>query len=1075
MKLGNFLSTYEDGPARPWHIKNKDKNRVRRAERNSVLWIERNIKWHVKHDQVKYQQLINNFIIKHKKNVFEIFGWKHWQLNLPEAHELQQIGNLLDWQMDIFQKYFRHVKGVILLPNAHARRDYRGIFHIRSAMVHSVPLQVPQTLVNRQQWRVQPINVYHVNEIEAIGQLANSIFEYGRFYIQAPLDKNEWIWGVGWDRSVAALAESGSLSITQHFHGKYGSVITTLTGPKAAENSFNYRQLTNQWYKRQLTNQLLKYPNVIIIAITKKKNGILVSKNVDICVMCFDEAAQKQWNDINKNNLKSIASPRIRRLNLKKEDIKAARKAHRDNRTITQTYWQERHNSLNLTPFIAVKIPSGLKPLKNSNNNRWSMDRIEEEAQNLLKKVQNTPFRFQSKADKAKLQSQLNNDNDMSMDHLDDNNANELNSNVSMNESQNANSNDQIMSQATGNSVSSDVNIHFHGSNANTNGTSVANERKSDSSFDINDELIGTSDGDHVIIVHEHNDNGNVNDDSNQNDNSNSNDGSKKHVLWGLESWKFNDGCVLTRMQEDEWKWRQTHVEAKTAQGDVLYKLDYESFALHEWNVDLPLKNNNETMEIMNTDCLFDQVNGIDYFYLENSSIPMLDESLEHMYRLFAITVQGLLFGLLQVDITDEIPSEQCRNGTYLGRKCVIQQRCSTANQIDLNCIEWDVQNGFECEPINEDVNTIDEIGSSNVIFDEQYGIHELHVLRVNLKTMMTFDNSAKNMVAGITKATGTYPCASCEAKGQDIYALPTPETMCFKSRNPSETARRAAQLNGGGHINGCKESPIYDLPVHRMAGSILHDMEGIFAVILSCAKGFINEYTGGSDAVVVLQQETSTDEIDARITEIDEKLDVLIPQYTADDESLKNKLNGSASDGMVSYLNILQKYSINEYYCMAGSVQGIMCARICKARHELVNLFKKISYVGGLLWELLMQNVNFLYTMLKHKHKCKFTNFELASLKNAYIDFYHQLIMVVRLWRSDGDLTIKPHYLMHDLEQTFVSCISNAYTDEERIENVNQLIKATLRLYMNCNGNRYGSKEMFIGRRMNNRVLSCG
>ena len=65
---------------------------------------------------------------------------------------------------------------------------------------------------------------------------------------------------------------------------------------------------------------------------------------------------------------------------------------------------------------------------------------------------------------------------------------------------------------------------------------------------------------------------------------------------------------------------------------------------------------------------------------------------------------------------------------------------------------------------------------------------------------------------------------------------------------------------------------------------------------------------------------------------------------------------------------------------------------------------------------------------MLKRKYRCKYSDFEMASMKHAYIDFYHQLVCVVRLWKEKGDLIIKPHYLLHNLEHALHLRISPAF-----------------------------------------------
>ena len=112
---------------------------------------------------------------------------------------------------------------------------------------------------------------------------------------------------------------------------------------------------------------------------------------------------------------------------------------------------------------------------------------------------------------------------------------------------------------------------------------------------------------------------------------------------------------------------------------------------------------------------------------------------------------------------------------------------------------------------------------------------------------------------------------------------------------------------------------------------------------------------------------------------------------------------------------------------------------------------------------------------MLKRKYHCKYTDFEMASMKHAYTDFYHQLVLVVRIWKEKWDLTIKPHYLLHNLEHALHLRISPVFFDEERIENCHQHVKGMKRLYHSGSGNQHGCREMLVGRRMNDRVLSSG
>ena len=84
------------------------------------------------------------------------------------------------------------------------------------------------------------------------------------------------------------------------------------------------------------------------------------------------------------------------------------------------------------------------------------------------------------------------------------------------------------------------------------------------------------------------------------------------------------------------------------------------------------------------------------------------------------------------------------------------------------------------------------------------------------------------------------------------------------------------------------------------------------------------------------------------------------------------------------------------------------MCKRICKATKELVVLAENINYVDDVLWELLLEHLNFLYLMSKRKYYDKFNLLELASMKHSYIDFYHQLVLAVEDLNNTPELCVE-------------------------------------------------------------------
>lgn len=1092
-KCGTFLSLWQtnnNNPERLWRIKNPNKDRSDRAERKSVLWIERMLKWHVKYNEIRYSQLLSNFFNKYKHEILKQFGWKHWQLSLEQAHEYQQIVGMLNWQMEASQMYFRKHKKILLYPNSKDRRTYCQQFWITSAMVHLVMLQLTKTMVKRQQLHVKNCKVYHINEIESLGQLCSSIFNYGRFFIQRPLNKNKWLYCSGWDKSVQGLIQTGCLAITKHYHGKYNSLLQTLTSENVAENESNYRELNNHWNKRELTNQMLKFPSMIIISIIHRDdNGQINSKFVQSCVMSLDIESQHAANDQNRETLSQIPSPAVENLNINQNTMQQALNVN-NSVSLTATYWQNRSKMFNLQPFLAVSLPNGFKCQSDTTKINISTNDANTRALQLLTIAKSKKYRFQAKH---------TNDNSNELDinasgiNLSDNEDVTISTNgrtqynlrnrITNDTEHNSNDNDTCMN----------VNINDYNIDINVNKNN------------INDKNISSESEYHILDEERHYDtDGEYINDNTFNNNalsdSSDDDTVASHVLHPLCRWNFNQHSRLNRMAQSDWLWKRKHCKASSLHGDRLYQLSFDLISTHIWNVELPMHGTTEIADTLSVESLFNHINGIKFVYLPHEWIPNFSYQELPINYLFGVTLQDLLIGLLQLHITSEEHDESDHLGNNNGCKSYIWQRCAFTDYIDLSCTSWNVENDFKFVNIDNNNQILDEIGNINVNFNNTYD-HQIKCNTVDLEMFMQFDNSAKNMCAGITKSTGSNPCSTCEASGQQIYSFPTPITMCFKTRNQLQTVARSLHLNPKQtHHTGCKETPIWDCPVHRYGATTLHDYEGIFKVILDCFKGYLNEYTNGDSLLVSLQdknekihnvyveltkaqdakqflseQKPVTQHVQTEIDQLTIKINQLQTQYEGMEQKWNDDLQNSENLPLQKYLQILDNHKINEYYCLAGSVQGIMCKRICQARKEIVAIAKQVDKIGGILWELLFENINFLYSMLKHKYHVKYTNFEMASMKHAYIDFYHQLVFVVRSWKTVGDLTIKPHYLLHNLEHALHLRISPAFFDEERIENCHQHVKGMKRLYHIGAGNQHGCREMLVGRRMNDRVLSSG
>ena len=59
---------------------------------------------------------------------------------------------------------------------------------------------------------------------------------------------------LGCDKSDSGIAESISAAIVPKHHGKFGSILTTLTDSKVAENYANYRAIAMLKNKQNITN-----------------------------------------------------------------------------------------------------------------------------------------------------------------------------------------------------------------------------------------------------------------------------------------------------------------------------------------------------------------------------------------------------------------------------------------------------------------------------------------------------------------------------------------------------------------------------------------------------------------------------------------------------------------------------------------------------------------------------------------------------------------------------------------------------------------------------------------------------
>ena len=563
-------------------------------------------------------------------------------------------------------------------------------------------------------------------------------------------------------------------------------------------------------------------------------------------------------------------------------------------------------------------------------------------------------------------------------------------------------------------------------------------------------------------------------------------------------------------MVYSDWLWRCKHVSSSRVQGDMLYILSYAAIIVNQANEHLP-KMSGESQKMLKWDDLVDDKHGIEHFWLDNSIVPESDifGSDDEKYYLFAICDGNEINCLLQCYMPRRQLTGQDSDPNVDNRKFIIQQRRQLRQNLSIHTMEWSWDDDEEehnlqpaAIPLEKNMNVLNEVIDTHSTDGGKIGDKKSKLLffRVIFDPYLELDNKAQNLCSGISTHACNNPCSTCTASKQSIYSFPTPTVMSFSSRTTADTITKTALKPDNVNNNvGCQRVPIFDVPVHRQGPTTMHDFSGTICVIINTFQDFVALETAGQQEIEVnikelreLQKDfgqithlqdlqknvtkSGSEEAEARVAQNQTRLAGLIRQYNLKLQAWQLRMETCETNNHAcKFLQIMQKYHINLHYCMSGSLQGTMCGRICKAIEELITLAKEVDYASGILWEHLFVNLDFVYIMTKKNHSQRYDNIDLASIKYAYINLYHQILIVVGLWKSKGKCGMKIHYLMHDIEHCFRDFMSNSRRDDERFENVNQHAINGMTLYQGWNGNRYGCKEYFMARRLNGRVLSCG
>ena len=1031
---------YIQGCIPPWPMLQHQQNRGERAMNKSAKFIEDTMQWHVSRiaqstieNNMCYQQLLSRIVQRNNTILNQNHGIKSITMNQQQTNDLQYKMNLSHGQMDVLQKHVRASKNKILLTNRSKMNDFRKKFDLDTAEVHKLFLQVVQHLVKKSQMPLQECNVYHCDKFEAFEALIQAAIDRSKFSIPQPLCQSQILLEISYDKSSAGLIESVAAGVTTNFHGKYGSIITTLAPDKIKESYNNYRELAIHWNKQENTNCLLRFPSIIVLACVYKHNDNSVCANTRVVMLYMTENIQNAVNDRYQTELANIESPSTVDFVIDKTDIEKLLIMPKDT-SPTADYWKKINSMIHLPAFYAVALPDGINTPAINNQQLSNGANIINQSWKLWNIAKN---------------------NDCSDDSSSESDSDNEGGIVELNSANNVS---QAEQRKPGIRVSSSSDNNNNSSDDNNN-----NNNNDDIDHDLVDET---------------------------------------HILHDLNEYIWNANSNLTRMTESAWNWQCTHVTCAKLQGNIMYLLKYEAIFGNENNTMLPNENNQH--EMLYSKRLF-QNDGFLHFWLHDNKIP--EENINNNEYFFAICDSKTIFGILQCFMTQQIETNDVNNPNYNNRKFVIQQRRELKHELNIDDLSIFADFCQQDRPypvsLNDNLDDLKNIIPSVVDGNNCAKCHvsgELKIFRYDGDGYIEFDNKARNTNFGFSTSSCNNPCATCNASKQAIRSFPTPVTMSFESRSTADTIAKVAMKDENAiHNMGCQKVPIYDAPVHKQGPTPMHNAQGEFAVGCNTFEGFICACSNG-DTLLKMEQEQlkqiqakyerishlqdlkhnedkiNSPDIAATIRANDQELAQLSREYDLELQNWQQRMQTTfANNHKSKFLQIMQKYHINLYYCMDNSVQGKMCQRICKARKEIVSLAKEIDFTSGILWEHFWENLTFVYTMTKRQKNTKYNIVDLATLKQAYINLYHQTLLIVKLWRQKGKSGMKIHYTMHDIEHCMRMFMSNGRHDDERFEAVNQHCQESAKLYQGWNGNRHGCKQLFVARRLNARALSCG
>ena len=1050
--MNQALHAFNKLPPVPW--KCKQKNRGSKAVHRSLLYILSVIIWHCVNDD-NYKQLIGCLI----DHLQEKQGKINPDLTSEQGNQMMQQANLTFNQMRKIRRLLRQYRGKMVLASEQSIKEIHWGTQMLTGEVHAIVLELTKSEKNKRQHIPNyKTEVYHCNTMEAICKLIDATFRLNQFYIEKPLTPHEFTLQIGWDKSEGGLAESICVNIRAKYHGKYHSIVTTLTDDKIQENYSNYREIAKNWHKDDISNKLCLLPNVILVVQYVQEEDAIVSKLIKSFVMTIDSNQQKSLDAKERDRLNSIQSPAAVQTQIQETDMTNALNGSNCS-VLTQNFWIKKLQMPYIKSLCCVQLPLDLANRIDTKYSETEQKRINEQA---------IKWQMKQETDVSDTDEQSNRSDSDGSDSEHVSNA---------------------RARARGFKYDLRTLWRQKGSNSSDGSVTVVT-RDTESWCEEDEEQYPTDDGDHYY--------------QSNSDSSVATEQDIIETVHPLHRFHFNAGSVLNRMVESEWNQRCSHVAASDLQQSKIYAISLSlianDFRNNPTNSDILLVNGVKCDQMITCDLLFDCYNGLRFFWLSHVLIPKPHvRRQDKMTTLMIVenqTVHGIIIVLIEAWDPTKIPWQQQENRLHDGSYCkaVILARSRNWEGMTVSDVIW--QKCLTDRYINQskDFQLFTKIAHSDVGYESDM-MHCTVFFSVELETYMQWDNKGKNICAGIATSASNYPCSVCYASKNQIKQKPTPDQFVFQSRNYAESVKYAlSKKRYQNNVMGCQLSPIYDIPVHKRSPTTLHENEGIYAVIISTLRDCIIEITGGTSDVDMkdacaqadvlekqyekivriqdlLECNNKLNENTVNTDELKQELQTLKAQYVNDHTNFETQLrNRETNDALVEFYGIMSKYKIELYYVMSGSVKGAVCGRFNNAAKDICDFLSKYDQSVSVVWEMLIDNVTYIYNMMKHKHKKQFTFMDQCTLKQAYLDLYYQLIVVVNKWRQDGSIGIKIHYLMHDLEHSWRKKRSAAFEDDQRFENVNQAVKGVRRMYQNY---LQKDKTLRMANRMNNRALT--